>query len=193
MMNLRLILPTGLFTLVTLLSFSIWAFGSRIFNSEPSLYAMCALVFLGLGGLALTPGSILETKKDVAGFCIRFAVGFAAYAFLWSISWFTFRDTFGEILGSFLGLLTIIAILRRETTSTRPLLTATAVVFLWHTLGYYTGGLTYQALQGRGQLGIQLPFEPNSIVTLARLSWGLFFGLGFGIGLVSLIQRPRTS
>lgn len=193
MMNLRLILPTGLFTIVTLLSFSIWAFGSRVFTSEPSLYAACALVFLGLGGLALTPGSILETKKDIASFCLRFAVGFAAYAFLWSISWFTFQDTFGEVLGSFVGLLAMMTLLRREAACSHSILTATAVAFLWHTLGYYTGGLTYQALQGRGQLGIQLPFEPSTIVTLARLSWGLFFGLGFGIGLASLIQRPRTS
>ncbi len=192
-MNLRLLLPTALFTLVTLLSFSVWAFGSRIFSSEPSLYAMCALVFLSLGGFSLTPGSVLEKRKDIAGFCLRFALGFTAYAVLWSVSWFTFRDTFGEILGSFCGLLAFLAILRRETTSSRSLLTATAIVFLWHTLGYYTGGMAYQALQGRGQLGLPLPFEPNTIVTLARLSWGFFFGLGFGLGLASLIQRPRIS
>lgn len=192
-MNFRLLIPTGLFTLVTLLSFSMWAFGSRVFSSESSLYTMCAIVFLGLGGLALTPGSVVETRREAAGFCLRFALGFAAYAFLWSISWFTFRDTFGEVLGSFAGLLAIIAILRRETTRSQSLLTATAVVFLWHTLGYYTGGLAYQALQGRGPLGVQLSFDAKTISTLARLSWGLFFGIGFGLGLASVIQRPRTS
>lgn len=192
-MNLRLLIPAALFTLVTVLSFSIWAFGSRIFSSEPSLYSMCALVFLSFGGLALTPGSNLESRRDITGFCLRFAIGFAIYAFLWSVSWFTFRDTFGEILGSFAGLLALIAILRREVAFSRSVLTATAVVFLWHTLGYYTGGLAYSALQGRGLLGLQLPFESKTIVTLARLSWGLFFGFGFGLGLASLIQRPRKS
>lgn len=189
----RYLIPTFLFTLVALVSFSAWAVGSRFFSSEPQMYAACALIFLGLGGLSLTPGSGLDNFKSRSQFCLRFALGFIAYSLIWSVSWFTFRDTFGEIAGSFFGLLALVALLRRDTGNSSTLLTATAIVFLWHSLGYYTGGLTYQMLQGRGAFGVTLPLDPKNTVTVARFSWGLFYGLGLGFGLASLIQRSRRS
>lgn len=54
---------------------------------------------------------------------------------------------------------------------------------------YYTGGFAYESLQNRGLLGVPLPFEGDTVVTLARLSWGLFYGLGLGCGLARLVQR----
>ena len=189
----RYLIPTLLFTFVALASFSAWAIGSRFFSSEGQMYGACAIIFLGFGGLALLPGSGLQELKSRSAFCLRFAFGFVAYAVIWSASWFTFRDTFGEIAGSFFGLLALIALLRKRTDSSFTLLTATAIVFLWHTIGYYTGGLTYQMLQGHGRFGASLPFDPKSTITLARFSWGLFYGLGLGFGLTCLIQRSRQS
>ena len=184
--------PTLLFTSVALASFAIWALGSRFFSSEPAMYAMCAVIFLGLGGLALVPAAGLNNAKPRLAFCIRFAIGFMAYSLLWSVCWFTFRDTFGEVTGSFSGLLALTAILGRERYGA-SLMTATAVVFLWHTLGYYTGGFTYMALQGRGPFGIEPFLDPKNTVILARFSWGLFYGLGLGFGLTCLLQRSRQS
>jgi hypothetical protein len=190
---IKYFLPTLLFTLVALASFATWALGSHFFSSEPAMYAACAVIFLGLGGLALSPGGNYPYAKSRLRFCVRFALGFVAYSFLWSLCWFTFRDTFGEVTGSFSGLLALIAILGRERHAAGSLLTATAVVFLWHTLGYYTGGFTYMALQGRGPFGIEPFLEPKSMVILARFSWGLFYGLGLGFGLTCLLQRSRQS
>ena len=40
---------------------------------------------------------------------------------------------------------------------------------------------------------IDLPFDSNTTITLARFSWGLFFGIGLGYGLARLLQSPRCS
>lgn len=187
------LLPTLLFTLVALASFATWALGSHFFSSEPAMYTMCSVIFLGLGGLALVPATGLPNAKDRLTFGIRFAIGFIAYSILWSVSWFTFRDTFGEVIGAFSGLLALVAILGRSRYAPASLFTATAIVFLWHTLGYYTGGFFYKALQGRGPFGIETFLDPENAVILARFSWGLFYGLGLGFGLTLLLQRSRQS
>ena len=194
MMKTRSLTSTLLFTIVALAAFSVWTFGSRAFSSEAALYSVCALVFLGFGGLSFVPSSGFATRSDITRFCLRFSAGFVAFSFIWSGLWFTFRDTFGEIAGSFFGFLALLAILRSGAVEKHAgLLLPTAIVFLWYNLGYYTGGLTYKVLQDRGPLGISLPFSPSTIVMLARLSWGLFFGLGLGYGLSSVLQRSRQS
>ncbi|NLT70227.1 MAG: hypothetical protein GXX91_05980 [Verrucomicrobiaceae bacterium] len=186
------LLATLLFTLVALASFATWALGSHFFSSEAAMYTMCSLVFLGLGGLALMPAAGLPNPRSRLAFCLRFAIGFIAYSLLWSVSWFTFRDTFGEVIGSFSGLLALVAILGRgRRHSSDSLLIATAIVFLWHTLGYYTGGFAYKILQGRGPFGIEPFLQPEATVILARFSWGLCYGLGLGAGLTALLQRSR--
>lgn len=190
-MNFRVCLSTLLFTLVALLSFAIWAVGSSLYRSETAMYSLCALVFFGLGGFALSPAAPRQDGKSLAGLSLRFAAGFALYALIWSVSWFQFRDTFGEIVGSFFGLLGLVAIFRGKQASGYGLLTATSVVFLWHTLGYYLGGQAYLALQNRGPLAMDLPFESKTVTTLARFSWGLFYGLGLGYGLSRLIHESK--
>lgn len=191
-MNVRLLIPTLLFTLTSLASFSIWALGSGLYSSEPGLYAFCAIVFLGFGGFSLTPGAGLSGAKTKAKLALRFAIGFAIYSLVWSVAWFTFRNTFGEVIGSFFGLIALVSVLRLGTPrEAGGLLAAVALVFLWHTLGYYTGGLAYEALQNRGPGAVELPFERKTVVTLARLSWGLFYGLGLGYGLAALVQVRR--
>ena len=192
-MNLRTLSSAALFALVALLSFSVWAVGASWYSTEKGMYALCALVFLGLGGLALLPASGLRGGRAAVGLCLRFALGFAVYALVWSVSWFTFHDTFGEGIGSFFGLLGLTAILKRGTDSPHDLLTATAIVFLWHTLGYYIGGLAYQALQNRGVLAVELPLEKSTVPTVARFAWGLFYGLGLGFGLAKLLHSARRS
>ncbi len=187
------ILPILLFSLVAIAAFSVWAFGSGLFRSEGGLYAICASVFLGLGGLALTPGQQLTGRRPRAAFALRFAAGFSAYALLWSVTWLVFRNTFGEIAGSFLGYLALAAILRPAIPETeRGLIPAVALLFLWGTLGYYVGELAYSSLQNRGILAVALPLESRQVSSLAGLSWGLFYGLGLGYGLVS-ITHPNVA
>lgn len=181
-----------LFTLVALLSFGIWAMGSRFYSSEAGLYALCAIVFLGLGGVALLPAVEVRGSKARAVFCLRFAAGFIVYALIWSVAWFTFRGTFGEITGSALGLMGLIAILRPARLATLGLIGATALAFFWHSLGYYAGDFLYHALQGRGAVPLRLPLATEVVTILARFSWGLGYGIGLGAGLVALLQPARS-
>ena len=188
-MKKDIFLPAILFTLVALMSFSAWAFGGKLFSSEIGLYSACAVVFLSLGGISLLPGSPLSSTNSKVGFCIRFAIGFIVYSIVWSVSWFTFRSTFGEVIGSFLGILGLLAILRTSREIKSPLIVGTAIIFLWHTLGYYTGELFYESLQGRGALAVPRDSISPITPTIARMSWGLFYGLGMGLGLSHVIQR----
>ncbi len=159
-MNVSRTLSVLLFLLVALLSFSVWAFGGAIFPSEPAMYAGCALVFLGLGGMALLPAR--ERPGDNAiYFCVSFATAYLAYAIIWSVAWFSIPNTFGEVLGSSIGLLVFTAIFVRWNRLGVSILTGTAVVFLFHTFGYYLGGFTYAMLQGRGPMGRSRPCRRN--------------------------------
>lgn len=190
---MKYILPTLLFALVAVTSFSMWALGASFFPSEPAMYTGCAIVFLGFGGLALTPGTIVSGSASRARFAGFFAMGFVLYSILWSVCWFQFHNTFGEVLGSFLGLAPLIALLQRYFPSRQSFWTSVAIAFLWHTLGYYLGGFAYTALQGKGPISLSLPFAPETTVTTARLVWGLCYGLGLGFGLSLLLQRSRQS
>lgn len=181
-----------LFFLVSILSFSVWAFGGALFPNEPLLYAGCAIVFLGLGGAALLPAAGLSGKAALR-FCLSFSIAFLAYAFVWSIAWFSIPNTFGEVLGSSLGLLAFSSIFIRWNRIRTTLLIATSVLFLFHTAGYYLGGFTYQALQGRGPLALDLNLSPETIRLLAKLSWGAGYGLGLGWGIAKLLYLSRQS
>lgn len=186
-MILRTTIALLLFILVATASFAFWAFGDRLFTSEPALYTACALVFFGLGGLALVPGLPQEDRKAMR-FSISFALGFLSYAVLWSLLWFSLPTTLGEVIGSSLGILALVAIFKKRHHLSVPFLPAIAVVFLFHTLGYYLGDFAYSALQGRGPVPIELDGNPKTIRTAARLSWGIFYGLGLGAGILALFQ-----
>ncbi len=192
-MKFPILFSTAAFTLVALLSFAVWALGSSLYTSEVGMYVLCAVVFFGFGGLSLCPAAGTNGKKQTIAFCLRFAGGFLIYAFLWSVAWFAFRNPFGEVIGSFLGLTALVAVLRAGLPRSTDLLTATAGVFLWYTLGYHLGGQAYDALQNRGITAIELPLERGTVVTLARFSWGLFYGLGLGYGLARMLHVPRPS
>lgn len=186
-------MKTLLFTLVSILAFAVWAFGSSIFDLEWQLYAACATLFLLGGGLSLLPGSGCQSKQEATRFVIRFALGFLAYSVIWSIAWFTFRNTFGEITGSFVGLIALAAVLGKKKVFPAGFLSGVAVIFLWHTIGYYTGGFLYEMIQNRGPFGIELKVEPKTIVHLARLAWGLGYGAGLGYGLNRWLQLSRQA
>ncbi|MEM1443705.1 MAG: hypothetical protein AAGF67_15270 [Verrucomicrobiota bacterium] len=120
-------------------------------------------------------------------------MAFLPYAVIWSVAWFSLPNTAGEIIGSSLGLTALTTILIKWNRWKLSPLTATAILFLFHTVGYYLGGLAYAALQGRGPLGISLEADPATIRLIARLSWGVGYGLGLGWGLSKLLYLSRQS
>ncbi len=167
------LVPSLLFAFVAVIAFCTWAFGGSIFKSETMLYTACSLVFLGLGGLALHPYSGIQSRGKMA---ITFALGFAIYSVIWTIAWFAFRNHFGEVIGSFAGLMGMMLIFKKMLKLSTSLIALVAIAFLWHTLGYYAGGYAYKVI-------------PTA--TTAKLAWGAFYGLGMGLGLSQAIQLSR--
>ncbi len=175
-----ILVPSLLFSLVAMGAFCTWAFGANIFESEITLYTACAVVFLGLGGLALHPYSGIQSRGEMA---FTFAMGFVFYAVIWSLAWFSFRNTFGEILGSLAGLTAMMLVMKKQLQFSAPLIVLIAIAFLWHTLGYYAGGYAYKMIPASGL------FTHGS--TVAKLAWGACYGLGMGLGISQAIQLSR--
>ena len=191
-MKFRSILSISLFTLVALLGYGVWAFGGSLFPNEPLMYSACAVVFLGLGGPALLPDSGDNSDRPVR-FCLSFSLSFLVYAFVWCIAWFSLPTTFGEVIGSSLGLLGFALVYRGIMQHRVSIGGATATLFFWHTIGYYAGGFLYASFQGRGPGAMSLDWEPATIRHCARLSWGLCYGLGLGLGINRFLHLSRQS
>jgi len=191
-MNGMRFLSVGLFTLVAVLSFSCWAWGGGVFGSEVAMYAACAVVFLFGGGLATWP-ILSGTARFRWTYSLWFAVGFILYSILWTAAWFVFRNTWGEVLGSSLGLIGLAWVLRRYANPDHSILAVVAILFLFHSLGYYAGDFFHSALQGRGSLPLALPFAPATVGLLAKLAWGICYGLGLGWGLQAVLHPARQN
>jgi hypothetical protein len=185
-------ISVGLFGLVAILAFSCWAWGGNVFPSELIMYAACALVFLLGGGLAMWP-VLGGTHRFRWTYCLHFALGYILYSILWSASWFLFQNTWGEILGSALGLAGLTCFLRRYTKQELTFVSVVAILFLFHNLGYYAGDFLHSALQGRGKLPLRPPCEPATVAVLCKLAWGVGYGLGLGWGLQQVIQPARQN
>src|SRR5690349_10152646 len=92
------------FTVVSLGGFAPWVFGSRWFHQhlgEAGLYAVCAVVFIGLSELLLHqliigPGSLIRFYKI-------FILAFLFYAIAWTIGGMALRGHLGSIVGLLAG------------------------------------------------------------------------------------------
>ncbi len=167
------------FAAVSAAAYSIWAF--RLVRNEAVLYAAIAIVYLGLGGLAL--GRLVVAPGAWKRFPLLFAAAFLVYAVGWCAFWFGLRGKhLADLWGALAGLAAMTWILQ-SALGTRPgFLRLLLVLFVCHSAGYYLGGELYA--QFRGSTG--------------RLLWGAAHGLGFGAGLgyvLHALQRApaRTS
>jgi hypothetical protein len=156
------------FAAVSVASFSCWAFGDAWFSSETLLYTACAAVFLILGSLAVYPavaGRISRLK-----FFFIFAAAFVAYAAMWCAFYLQLLDKRGEIFGSLFGAIAMVLVFRATLGRPKSIVTGAAVLFFWHTGGYFGGEWLADVLGGVAY-------------TAPKLAWGLGYGLGFGAGL----------
>ncbi len=182
---LRSVATGGLgFGAVSVAAFAVWALAGRWLTSragEAGLYVACATVFIGLSGLALrglTPGP---------GWWLRFyrvfIPAFTGYAIIWSAAWFLFGFGSGEWIGSLAGSVLFTIITARGFGSFRSLSKACLVVFILHSAGYFLGELLTGWLPGPAGRSLFAGLSKAQIYTLAKLAWGLCYGLGFGAGL----------
>ena len=179
------------FTIVSLAGFSVWAFAGGWFYKnvgEGGLYAACAIVFMGLAGLLMH--SLLQGSNRLGRFYRAFIPAFLVYAVVWSVCWFALKFGPGEWLGSFLGCAAFAFILGKMLKSTEGLWKVVVVLFLAHSAGYFLGGIAYSSMRtppeflrglSRTQLGL-----------IAKMLWGLFYGLGFGAGIGYAFHRFQS-
>jgi hypothetical protein len=150
------------FGLVSLGAYSLWAY--RLIPHEGALFAAIALVYVGVGGVAL--GRLV--RGGDFRFPLLFAAGFAAYAALWCAGWFSLGGKHhGDLYGSAAGLAVLTILLRQAFGARGGWIKSFGVLFACHTLGYTLGADAHDVFGG----------------VEGRLAWGVCHGAGFGAGL----------
>jgi hypothetical protein len=173
------------FMIVSVAGFAPWAFAGRALHrvaGEVGLYLACALVFIGLSGVALHrliigPGSLWR-------FYALFTVSFSAYALGWTVGWMSLRGHVGSATGLLLGTSVMGWLLVRAFDSRSELLKVIAALFLLNAAGYFIGGWVegrVASMKGISYLGFAVTANERKLI--AMLLWGLCYGLGLGAGL----------
>jgi len=185
------------FAVVSVGAFSVWAFAGRWFRGhggEGALYAAIAGVFIALSGLLLHP--LVRGERRLRRFYAAFAPAFLVYAVVWSGFWFWLGQGPGEWFGSLLGSATFVAILAWRLGNWTAVGRVTGAFFVLHSLGYFTGGQAMALLIGLARRTPPPVLTAPDLIIFAKLSWGLFYGLGFGAGLgyaFALLQPDRPA
>jgi hypothetical protein len=164
------------FGVVSAAAYSIWAF--HWVPGPYAMYASIALVYLGLGGLAL---SRLVNARGTAGrFTALFALSFLAYAVCWCACWFGLHGRYyADFWGALMGLTAMTVMMRSALGSTANLTRLLVGLLVCHSAGYYLGGELHAALHG----------------VAGKLLWGACHGLGFGAGIGYVLwhcQQPAA-
>lgn len=159
------------FTLVSIAGFVPWAvFGQslRPLVGEAGMYGVCALVFLALTSpllhrLIIGPGSVSRFYK-------LFGLAFTAYSVAWTAGWMALRGHPGSFAGLAAGTMVMACMLVAAFDALRIVVKVFLALFVLNTAGYFLGGLSEAALIKEHALA-------------AKLSWGVFYGIGLGAGL----------
>lgn len=159
------------FTIVSVAGFVPWAvYGRQLYRliGEAGLYAVCALVFIGLSGplmhrLIIGPGSLARFYK-------LFGLSFAAYSVAWIVGWLVLRGHPGSLAGLLAGTAIMGWMLATAFEARDAVLKVIAALFVLNSLGYFIGGVIEAALIRQHALA-------------AKLLWGVSYGFGFGAGL----------
>jgi hypothetical protein len=162
------------FTIVSVAGFVPWAVFGRWFhvhlgrNGEVGMYAACAVVFLALTSpllhrLIIGPGSVSRFYK-------LFGISFTAYSIAWIAGWLALRGHPGSIAGLLAGTMVMACMLVAAFDALRVVVKVFFALFVLNAIGYFVGGVSEAALI-------------KSYPLIAKLSWGLFYGIGLGAGL----------
>ena len=172
------------FAIVSVAGFAVWAFAGRWFRShggELGLYAASTVVFVGLAGLLMHP--LVHGPRPLARFYCVFIPAFLAYAIVWCSFWFLLHFGAGEWLGSLAGSFAFVAVAGWRFGNLHPVPKVSVVFFIAHSLGYFAGGKLMQFLTNPAGAELFKSLTKAELSTVAELSWGLLYGLGFGADL----------
>lgn len=187
-MNRSLTIGSLGFAAVSVIAFSVWAFGGRWFHfpgGELTMYAVIAVVFLGLTGIVLH--RLVGGTRRMGRFYAAFLPAFFAYAIVWCLAWFLVKGLAGEWLGSLAGSMIFALVVHLMMKNKQGALGSGLLVFLAHSLGYFIGRKWMYGLLDHGIAGL----PKAQLAVAAMLGWGLFYGLGFGAGIGLAFHRSQ--
>lgn len=161
------------------------------------MYVAIAAVFVVFTGVLLHP--LVQGPRRLLRFYQVFVPAFLLYSIVWSGFWFWLKYGLGEWLGAGIGSMAFVAYSAWRFGSWRAFWLVTVVFFVLHTAGYFAGGMSMAKLSELARED-PVPFlDKPQLMLLAKMSWGLFYGLGFGAGLGYVYHsfqkepRPRPS
>ena len=153
------------------------------------MYVAIAAVFLGLSGFVLGP-----LAGGVGRFYKAFLPAFFVYSVVWTAAWFALPDKRGEWIGAAAGCLVFAWIAMKMLGSARGWLIAALALFVLHTAGYFAGDWSmYDVFVPQAKVAGKGSTDFQHYMTLAKLSWGLFYGLGFGAGIGWVFHKARIA
>ena len=168
------------FTVVSIAGFAPWALFGRWFYrqvGEVGLYAVCAAVFIGSSGLLLH--RLILGPGSRARFYKLFGIAFAAYSTAWIVGWMSLRGRAGSLAGLTAGTALMGWILTTAFEARGAWVKVAATLLGLNALGYFAGAWMEGSVIALGGLALAKPIE----VALAKLSWAVCYGIGFGAGL----------
>src|SRR5262249_45658901 len=165
------------FCLASLLVFATVAFAERWMFRHLGLYGAYAtwtVLFIILGGLALTP---LVTGRRRPGFHFVFGAAFLAYAVAWMVAYFTVCGTAGEWIGSLAGSVLMGLVLALAFEAWRAVPKLLAVLCIANSAGYFLGAALFYSISGR----------------IGMLLFGMVYGLFLGAGFAAALHLSQAS
>lgn len=172
------------FAVVSVAGFVPWAVFGKWFRGhggEIGMYAICALVFIALSGLLLH--RLILGKGSLGRFFKLFSLIFSAYSVAWIAGWMALRGHPGSIAGLAAGTLVMGLLMVAAFDAWKETLKVILALFLLNSAGYFLGGwiedALVQACECSGQIS---PASPTTML-IAKLQWGVCYGLGLGAGL----------
>jgi hypothetical protein len=172
------------FAVVSLAGYSVWAFGGKWLQGNlgtAGLYIACLLAFLGSSGLFLRP-LVYGSRPLLRSYRI-FIPAFVAYATVWCVAWFTCGFGAGEWVASLAGSAAFAAVAARGFGSFNGFVKAWVVLFIFHSTGYFLGGHLMRWVMTPAAAAMLGGFSKAELAAVAKLGWGLLYGLGFGAGI----------
>src|SRR3954466_3970017 len=170
------------FAFVSVLAFGFWAIQPKILPKsygEPATFVGCLIAFALFAEIFLV--ALVHQPNARRKFNGSFIPAFVIYAAVWSASWFALHLRAREWIGSALACAAFAAILQWRLGAREGLCRVILLLIITHTLGYYLGGKVFYMARHPPELIASWPKE--NIWTLAKLMWGLCYGLGFGAGI----------
>jgi len=135
--------------LLSVAGFLPWALAGRPLTQalgEAGMYAVCALVFLGVSGPLLH--KLLIGPRSLRRFYALFCASFVPYSVGWIAGWLAFRGHLGSLAGLVLGCLAMAVVLVAWFGQWRRLGGVLLVLLLAQIPGYFVGGWAYAWLGG---------------------------------------------